>query len=210
MVDSDLYLPGGVAADPATAAVFFTDAGSEGLLHVERAEQNGSDRRLLYRGRHPQAVGLQLVAGNLYWTDSAGVWRLPLTADRTSAAADAEMVAPLTGRASALLVMREDEQCASYEVVTATAVPGVVSQSPEESCDNYCVVGKCRWNELHGRSCRCPPGYFGQRCERDACQSYCLAGGTCYREADGGAVCVCPDGTDGDRCELQHRSVWRA
>ena len=206
LVDSDLYLPGGVTADPAAAALFFSDAGADGRLHVERAAQDGSGRQLVYRGRHPQAAGLQLAGGSLYWADSAGVWRLPLTADGLRAAADAELIAPLTGRPSAVLVLRQDEQCVSYTSVVPTAVPAV-SQPSAEPCDSYCLAGRCRWDELRGRLCRCPPGFSGERCERDACQNYCLAGGTCHRDVSGRPLCVCPAGVSGDRCQRQNSSA---
>ncbi|XP_043227957.1 protein cueball-like [Amphibalanus amphitrite] len=204
VVDSDLYLPGGVAADPSSTSVYFSDSGADGRLHVERVSEDGSARHALYRGRHPQASGLQLAAGSLYWSDTAGVWRLPLTTDGAGVAGSAELVAPLPGRPSAVLVLREDEQCASYTSIVPTAVPATaVSGAPADSCEDYCVVGRCRWDELRGRSCRCPPGFAGDRCEQDQCHNYCLGGGTCHRDVGGRVLCSCPPGASGDRCQHQ-------
>ncbi|KAJ4449401.1 hypothetical protein ANN_00800 [Periplaneta americana] len=56
---------------------------------------------------------------------------------------------------------------------------------------------------LKRRSCHCPPGYYGRRCERVSCRPGCLNGGYC-RDPD---RCVCPPHYTGSHCQNETNTL---
>ena len=72
----------------------------------------------------------------------------------------------------------------------------------ECSGHGHCKLHKPRRkSEAHYR-CDCAAGYFGSRCETDACLKTCQNGGSCKRTQRGGRFqCTCKPGYIGKRCE---------
>ncbi|XP_078360937.1 uncharacterized protein LOC144645292 [Oculina patagonica] len=66
-----------------------------------------------------------------------------------------------------------------------------------------CNHGTCAKTPNGGYTCNCYPGYFGEHCDQDICDSNpCLYGGTCVVSSDGGYTCECTFFQSGQHCEL--------
>lgn len=70
--------------------------------------------------------------------------------------------------------------------------------SGQASCIAHCKP-KCQNGGLctHKNRCFCPPGFYGQFCEKARCILPCLNGGTCVHPF----LCSCQPGYSGMRCQ---------
>lgn len=78
----------------------------------------------------------------------------------------------------------------------------------EASCDNYCINGICKYDNITGQpTCKCLNNSYGDRCEKQKCP--CMNNGQCiFDTTSNNPRCECLVGYVGDICQFSMPSDW--
>ncbi|KAJ8708132.1 hypothetical protein PYW08_010498 [Mythimna loreyi] len=209
LFDDKVFDRRSLTIDQRTQKIYWTEKKiSEGVLTIESANFNGSNRTRLYRRRSSFAASLTVSKEFLYWQQYFENKIFRLSKNRSKRVA--EELTPFDSdcvycrHLAANYTLEEQVQgMQNCEALTNLIPNNQKLESTVSICANYCFQGSCTVSAELQPLCRCKPGYSGKRCELiNLCHMYCLNGGVCSLNEQDKPVCECTADYGGVRCDV--------
>lgn len=190
IVDSNLFMPVSIAIDQRTRKLYWADD-KEGInFSIESSDLNGKNREVLHSGDQQMPNSLTVSKDKILWVDWGfkKVWAL----SKDNPKLGVQEVLPRKFRFGIV---------ANYQIADQTeGIPecqALTNMSLNKSAirDTFNIPRDAGLFCLHGdmidgklTTCKCNPGYTGERCEVSLCKNYCVQG-DCSISPDGEPKC---------------------
>lgn len=225
IIGSDIVTPNAITIDVRNQLIYWTDVREMEFFHIEQANLDGGDRKLIFRGRSKVPTSIAIGFDHIYFTDRNNVFAVGLNDTamlnvisynkKYSVEPKAVMTSDTkyftyTDKDTCLFVkpkkvdspLVDTAFTASQTIITPEGVH-VISAEIVDGDSNSKGEAGCHNNGVSvNGTCVCKEGYHGARCELYlACHNYCVRG-NCEVDVTGAATCSCPNQYRGRRCEI--------